>query len=264
MLFLRIVVFIIFVGLSTFSIAQKATYIANSGVFVEVGNTKILIDALFTNGLRRFSTPNDSKLAAMTTGKSPYNNLSLALITHAHQDHCDPSQLSKLLLNQKTLNCLTTPQVLDSIEAVMDDYESIHDRTLTFPISRGWRTYSKEGLSIKAAYARHAGKINAKVQDIIFIADMEGKKVLHLGDADMDPNRFDELKLQYEDLDIAFVPFWYMTSFYGAEVIHKYIKAKKIIAVHFPLNGSKLSLEKINKFLPEVMVFQNPGQTVSF
>lgn len=252
------------ISLSTLSFAQKATYIANSGVFVEVGESKILIDAFFTNGRGKFATPISTQLDAMIAGKSPYNNLSLALMTHAHPDHLSGALVAKLLTTQKKLKCLTTPQGLDSIAVTMDDFESIHDRTLTFPISRTWKYYNQTGLTVKTAYAKHPGRSNARVQDLIFVITIDGKKILHLGDADMNSDRFDELKLQYESVDIAFVPFWYMTSFYGAEVVRKYVNAKKIIAVHFPENGSEQSIAKIKQFLPDATVFQNPGQVVSF
>lgn len=253
-----------FLLLSFTILAQKATYIANSGVLVQVGNTKILIDAFFTDGKGRFMTPESSLLDAMVAERPPYNNLALALATHAHPDHFSPQQIGKLLFTNKKLNCLTTPQVVDSIEAVMDNFESIHDRTLTFPISRTWKTYNQESLGVKAAYARHAGKANAKIQDLIFLVNINGKKVLHLGDADMDPDRFDELNLNFEDIDIAFVPFWYMTSFYGAEILRQHIPAKKIVAVHIPENYSQASLDKIKKFVPDAVLFETAGQSVTF
>lgn len=250
--------------LSTFSYAQKATYVANSGVLVQVGSSKVLIDGLFTEGYGRFSTPTDSQLDAMVAGQAPYNNLSLSLVTHAHADHLSPQQLAKMLFTQKELKCVSSPQTIDSVTAVMDDFSAVEKRLLAFPTSRTWKSANLDGINLKAAYARHPGKINAKVQDVIFILEMGGKSILHLGDADMDPDRFDELNLHYEEVDVAFVPFWYMSSFYGAELVKKYVKADKIVAVHFPEKGSPDSIAKIKKFIPGAIIFENPGQTVSF
>lgn len=254
--------FFFLLSFSTFG--QKATYIANSGVLIQSGSVKILIDAFFDDGKGRFLTPTSAQLDAMVAERPPYNNLSLALATHAHPDHFSPTQIGKLLFTNKELNCLATPQVVDSIEAVMDNFESIHDRTLTFPISRAWKSYTQEGLSVKAAYARHAGKSNAGVQDLIFLVEVNGKKILHLGDADMDTDRFDELKLDFEEIDIAFVPFWYMTSFYGGEFVRQHIAAKKVVAVHIPDNYNQESLDKIKKFVPNAIIFDQPGQSVTF
>ena len=264
MYYLRIALFSFIVISFNISSAQKATYIANSGVLIESSNTKILIDAFFKDGRNRFLTPGSSQLAAMTSATPPYNNLSLALATHAHPDHFDPELIGKLLISNVKLNCLATPQVVDAIEGVIQDFESIHDRTLTFPISRSWKLYNQEGLNIKAAYAKHAGKANAPIQDLIYIIEVSGKRIMHLGDADMDPDRFDEIKLKYEEVDIAFIPFWYMTSFYGAEIINKYITANKIIAVHVPQNYNQESLDKIHKFVPNAIIFDKPGQSVVF
>ncbi|SMD37064.1 L-ascorbate metabolism protein UlaG, beta-lactamase superfamily [Reichenbachiella faecimaris] len=257
--------FLAFLFIFSFSVfSQKATYIANSGVLIQSGSSKILIDAFFTDGKGRFLTPESAQLDAMVAERPPYNNLSLALATHAHPDHFSPQQIGKLLFTNKKLNCLATPQVVDSIEAVMVNFESIHDRTLTFPLSRSWKTYTQEGLTVKAAYSRHAGKSNAKVQDLIYLIEINGKKILHLGDADMDTDRFEELKLDFEEIDIAFVPFWYMTNFYGAEFVKQHIAAKKVVAVHVPDNYNPQSLAKIKNFLPNAIIFDQPGQSVTF
>lgn len=264
MQYLRSSLLAIFLFLSFSSFSQQATYIANSGVLVQSGNVKILIDAFFTDGKGRFLTPESAQLEAMVAEKEPYNDLSMALATHAHPDHFSPQQIGKLLQIHEKLNCLATPQVVDSIEAVIEDFESIHDRTLTFPISRSWKTYTQEGLSIKAAYARHAGKSNANIQDLIFLIEVNGKKILHLGDADMDTDRFDELKLDLEEIDIAFVPFWYMTNFFGGEFVKQHIAAKKVVAVHIPNNYNPQSLAKIKKYVPDAIIFDEPGQTVTF
>jgi len=249
----------------SFSIlGQKATYIANSGVLIQVGSNKVLIDAFFSDGKGRFMTPEGSQLDAMVNGKPPYNNLSLALATHAHPDHFSPDQIGKLLSVNKKLKLLATPHTVDSIEAAIDNFEVIHDRTLTFPLSRSWKTYSQEGMTVKAAYAKHAGKSNARVQGLIYLVNFNGKKILHLGDADMDTNRFAELKLEYEEVDIAFVPFWYLTNFYGVEFISQNISAKIVVAVHIPENYNQQSLDKIKKFMPQAVLFQNAGQSIFF
>lgn len=250
--------------LSTLSYAQKATFIANSGVLVQVGQSKVLIDGLYTDGRGKFATPTDAQVDAMVNGKVPYNNLSLALVTHVHPEHMNPQKLAQMLFTQKSLKCVSTPQTIDSVKVVMDDFSVVEKRLLAFPTSRTWKTASLEGITIKAAYARHPGKANAKIMDVIFLLTMGDKKVLHLGDADMNPDRFDELNLHYEEVDVAFVPFWYMSSFYGAELVKKYVKADKIVAVHFPEKGSPDSIAKIKKFVPGAIIFDNPGQTVSF
>lgn len=264
MQFLRSTLSAFFLLLSFSISAQKATYIANSGVLIQVGQSKVLIDAFFEDGRGRFLAPKSAQLDAMVAERPPYNNLSLALATHAHPDHFSPSQIGKLLFTHKKLNCLATPQVVDSIEAVMDDFESIHDRTLTFPLSRSWKNYTQQGLTVKAAYARHAGKSNAKIQGLIYLVNFNGKKVLHLGDANMDPDRFEELKLEFEEIDVAFVPFWYLTNFYGAEVVRQHIGAKKVVAVHIPENYSQESLDKIRKFMPDAIIFEKAGQSITF
>lgn len=261
---LKISISALILCLSNFLYAQKATFIANSGVFVQVGSSKVLIDGLFTDGRGRFASPDDSQLDAMVNGKAPYNNLSLALVTHAHPDHLSPQHLAKMLFTQKELKCVSSPQTIDSVRVVMDDFSMVEKRLLAFPTSRSWKSASLDGITLEAAYARHPGKANARVMDVIFVLNMAGKKIIHLGDADMNPDRFDELNLEYDEFDVAFVPFWYLSSFYGGELVNKYIKAKKIVAVHMPDKVNQETIGKIKKFVPQAIIFENPGQTVTF
>lgn len=244
--------------------AQKATYIANSGVLVEFGNSKIIIDALFENGKGRFVTPEDHHINNITAGSAPYNNVKVALFTHSHHDHFDGQLGVELLSVQKNMIMLTTPQVVDTMKSVAADFSSLQKQVIAYPTSGSWKYYDGGNIQIKSAYTRHSGKKHSRSQNLLFLASINGKKILHLGDADMNLDRFKQLKLNTENIDIAFVPFWYMTGLYGVEIINKYINAKKIVAVHVPHTVSDDTIKKMKSFVPGVVIFKDPGQTTSF
>lgn len=244
--------------------AQKATYIANSGVFVRVGEYKIMIDAFFEDGRGRFFVPDQDQLQSMIAGKPPYNNLKVALVTHNHPENVSAEKINELMTAQKKIDCIVTPQAIADMKTTTENFESLASRAVTYPLSSSWKIYNKNGVEVRSAYSKHGGKANAKVQNFIFLITMGGKKILHLGDADMDLARFQELKLHKEGIDIAFVPFWYTTGIYGSEIVKKYINAKKVVAVHFPIAGSTQSLKKTESFVPGTIVFTTPGQSVSF
>lgn len=264
MLFYKPVLFLTVLLLPFSNYAQKATYIANGGVLVEVGNSKVIIDGVFEDGLGKFSTPSESTLNDMIAGNAPYDQLSLVLATHSHPDHISGSRTLELLTAQKTLKLITTPQSIDSIKLVSDDFASVQGQLISYPLSRSYKLYDSPTVRVKSAYTKHGGRANANVQNMIFIISMNGKKILHLGDADMDLERYNALNLSSEEFDIAFVPFWYMTGLYGTEMIKKFIHAKKIVAVRLPENTNQKTIDKIGTYAPSAILFQHEGQNVIF
>jgi len=243
--------------------AQKATYIANEGIMIEYGGAKILIDALFENKKPKFMAPESGVVSKMTTGKSPYHQVDLALVTHAHLDHFSAGLSMKFLKSNPKAQMIITGQAMDSL-LTKPGFSELQSRVTVPPYVRKWHTYSEGSISVKSAYVKHAGKRNAKVQSLLFLITIGDKKILHLGDPDQDLSRFGYLNLVREQVDVVFVPFWYLTNFYGVELVKKYFAPKKIVGIHFPLTGSSKTLSKIKQQAPGAVVFTKTGQVVRF
>ena len=255
---------ILLIILNSSVFAQKATYIANSGVMIQVGSSKVIIDGIFQDNRGKFLSPTYSVLTKIVTGKAPYNDVDLYLITHSDTDHLGKDLGYSLLTTQKSAKLITTSQAVDSMKVAGLTDEDKGNRVITYPFSRSWKFYNGGDIKVKTAFSAHSGRNNKKIQNLIFYMLIGGKRVLHLGDADMDLDRFRALKLYNEKIDIAFVPFWYMTSHYGYELISKYIKADKIVAIHLPDGNSAKYVTKIKQFVPKAIIFQKSGQSTTF
>lgn len=75
----------------------RVTYLANEGVLVEGGGTRILIDALFRDGLDPYARHSRKVQEDLETGRTPFDGISLALATHFHLDHWDAGAISRFL-----------------------------------------------------------------------------------------------------------------------------------------------------------------------
>ncbi|MGL1885936.1 MAG: MBL fold metallo-hydrolase [Reichenbachiella sp.] len=256
---------VLIIALSIESHAQTVTYLGNEGIFIEYQGSKVLIDGLFEDPSARFDYPDNATITKIIDGKAPYNNINALLVTHAHPDHFNPNYSVQMLQNNKTTELIISPQGLDSMNMVSDNVSQIRGRIMVYPWARGWKTTTAGSVTIKSAYTRHAGKSNSKVQNNIFIITIGDKKLLHIGDSKMDVSNFDKLRLIYEDIDIAFVPFWFMTGLYGSEIVNKHIGAKKVVGIHMP-SGDKNSkiISKINTQYPKSKVFQTVGDKITF
>lgn len=245
------------------SFAQKATFIANGGVLIQYQNSKVLIDGLYDADNPKFDAPSSTITKKMIAGTSPYNGIDFLLATHAHTEHFDAAMTAHFLLKNRDAIAVTTRHAADSI-AAFEGSEMIIDQVRQVPFVKTWSTYAKDEAIVRAAYVKHAGKKNAKIQLLMFLVNIGGKKILHIGDAAQDLSRFEYLNLAGEEIDIAFIPFWFMTNIYGVEAVKKYFNPKKVVAIRFPAAGSPSSLAKIKQQAPGTIIFDNPGQSVSF
>src|SRR5512140_678587 len=83
-------------GQSNRNNALEVTYLANEGFMIAMGNTKVLIDALYNS--KHFPSPSEALAAKMIDGISPFDNVDYALVTHDHGDHFDGEIMSRFLL----------------------------------------------------------------------------------------------------------------------------------------------------------------------
>lgn len=82
-----------------------------------------------------------------------------------------------------------------------------------------------------------------------------GKKLLHVGDADTSAEIFEALNLDKEDIDVAFLPAWFLLSDEGAHIVRNQIKPKHIVAVHLGPREPARTSESIRARFPDATAF---------
>ena len=70
------------------------TFLANEGVMLSSGTTKVLIDGLFVKYETGFALPADSTRAALEAARAPFDAVDLILVTHHHGDHFHPAPVA--------------------------------------------------------------------------------------------------------------------------------------------------------------------------
>ncbi len=244
--------------------AQTITYLGNEGVLIQNGESKVLIDGLFDEYNLRFHAPDANLMTKIMTQTAPYNGVDLILVTHAHRDHFNAQIAVDYLMANKSALLVAPPQAIDSMQQYSDSFAKIKDRVNSFPWKKGWRQAAFGDITVRTTYMLHAGKSNKYIQNAIYIVNIGDKQVIHLGDTQMERDHFDNLRLEYEDFDAAIVPFWYLTSVYGASLVNKFMHSKEVIGVHFPVKGFESSISKVQENFPNAVLFNDIGQKVSF
>lgn len=235
------------------------TYIANEGVLIESGDKKVIIDALFDKFYDDYLHPDEALLEKMISGAAPYDDVDLMLSTHIHRDHFAPTMTGRFLKGHPETKLISSAQLAKS---VTDDYaEGKSVGSQMDGIVRDTKIHEREvnGIKVTAFFIYHAGSSNPstrKIENMGYLVNINGTKVLHLGDSDMNPDRFKELDLKSMGVDIAMVPYWYMADEAGISIVNDLIAPKHLIGIHFPKAGSPMALEEIAKNFPKARVFQ--------
>jgi glyoxylase-like metal-dependent hydrolase (beta-lactamase superfamily II) len=64
-------------------------YVANMGVLLSSGDSKVLIDTLFDKTHPSSRTPAPETIESIMKGEQPFKDVDLVLVTHNHPDHFD-------------------------------------------------------------------------------------------------------------------------------------------------------------------------------
>ncbi len=192
---------IIFVLLFTSSLNLFATdltivHVANAGVKISSGDKTVLVDALF-GPHKRFNSLNDENFTQLTM-----QGADVAVTTHTHSDHFGANRVSTFLKkNPKTL-FIGTPQALKQLEGKVETHQLISESLIAFQS----KLFSHHNINIDVLNFPHMDPENhSNTQNYGFLIEVNGWRVLHIGDGDINSERIEGLKLAERNIDVALV-----------------------------------------------------------
>ena len=125
-------------------------------------------------------------------------------------------------------------------------------------------TSNHDGIKVKFLSLRHGSERFRSIQNMGHLIEIGGVKLLHIGDADMTAENFSAFNLSQENIDIAFIPYWFLLSENGRKLVKEQFNPKKIIAVHIPPDEAEQISAQFNKTNPDVVLFTKILEEMSF
>jgi len=252
------------------AVAQEASayYMANEGMLVTQGDTKILFDPLFRDGYGQYLLLPEEMEAALFAGSAPFDGVDAIFVSHYHGDHFSPEDILRLLQTQTEIHLYAPMQAVIMLRTEASDgndavFDRVHPVTLAYqdpPVSM-----EMAGLFIEAVRIPHSGWPTGRldVENIAWRVTLnEQTTVLHLGDADPNDQHFarDAAYWDRTPTHAAFPPYWFLDSNYGQEILRDRIKARRSIGIHVPTTIPADPLQRPFS-LRNQDLFVNPGET---
>jgi ankyrin repeat protein/L-ascorbate metabolism protein UlaG (beta-lactamase superfamily) len=219
--------------------------IANSGVMLAAGETKVLIDALFDSAPSDYRSPDPAVLDAMTKGRPPFDGIDLALVTHNHPDHF-AAPLAARFLEANPGATLLAPE--DAVAEMRREaaWPKIATRVASLDLALGEQAQREiAGVSLAACRTLHSGQKKEPL-NLMYRFCLDGWNVFHEGDADATLDEYRGFGLAEAKIDLALVHFWFPLHPDMAKLLQEVIEPAHIGLTHLPIRLESDAPSKID------------------
>lgn len=248
----------------------QITYVCNAGILVQYKGKKILIDGLCNSIVPAFINPTDKTIKEIISGIPPFDNIDIMLFTHYHTDHFEAGNTAATIKNQPNITMVSTAKTVSMIKPLISSYGNNQTLVLS-PTVHTSEYITINSIHIRAISLIHDGKDYRDVQNLAYLIEIEGKKILHVGDAKALDENFKDLDLIREDIDLLLAPFPYVGLPSGRKVIKNFIQPKKVGIIHLPykdkdtdgwIDATKRSFERVKNDFVETIFFEELGASI--
>lgn len=206
-------------------------YLANAAVLIR-GTHTVLIDGPFTEGVNPYPKFAEETLERARKAEPPFDEVDWVLVTHAHADHGDARAIAELLETNLAARLVSTHAVVERVQAAAAGKAGFGDRLVVVEPAEDEPIVVNEQAPRIEALALHHGR-QRSVQNLGFLVDIDGVRVLHAGDAEVVFSDIEPLRLSERDIDVALLPTWYARNHRYRPVLDA-VGARRVLLMHFP------------------------------
>jgi glyoxylase-like metal-dependent hydrolase (beta-lactamase superfamily II) len=169
-------------------------HVANAGVKITSGDKVALIDALF-GPHKRFSFLTDQEFELLSK-----QGANLALTTHAHSDHFHPKQTTAFLKDNDQALFVSTPQAIKHLDKLTSSANVLS------PELSGYQSeqFTHDGINVSVLSFPHMSP-QTSTENYAYLVEINGWKVLHVGDADINSEVIEAHQLADKNIDILLI-----------------------------------------------------------
>lgn len=108
----------------------EITYIGSSGYLIVSGNSKVMLDGVFDNFVKKFEVivPTEDTRNMIGNGVEPFDSIDIFLVTHSHKGHYDRELLTRAIISNPNSRVVTNKAVYLDLKDNVDEFESFKER----------------------------------------------------------------------------------------------------------------------------------------
>lgn len=235
-------------------------FLGNEGFAIEARGQAVLIDALQVVGRAdRAELPADV-YDRMLRRRPPFETVPLVLASHSHGDHFDPATTLAFLKRHPETTLASSKAVLSAFRAAAPEAAALGDRL---------RELDVPGATLEVGRARVSGFALPHIapqmypeQVVAHVVEVGGKRILHLGDAELADDDLAALELRARRIDVAIVPYWAFTREGARERFARLIAARRVVAMRLPAVVSEEVRRKVRQAAPGAVILARPMASI--
>jgi L-ascorbate metabolism protein UlaG (beta-lactamase superfamily) len=210
--------------------ALEVTYLANEGFMIAGGGRKLLIDALFRESDGNYAAPSPATRESLEQAREPFADVDAVFATHYHYDHFEAEAVAAHLTNNPQAFFFSTNQAADKLKAT-GKFDAVKTRVVAALPKEGERFQSgHRGIHVQLLNIHHGR--SRPVENLGFIVEIAGKRVLHIGDSEAEAAVFQKYEVVKDRIDVAFLPFWYFLNDDHKRAVREQIQPRHIVVMH--------------------------------
>jgi L-ascorbate metabolism protein UlaG (beta-lactamase superfamily) len=241
------------------------TQLANEGVIVSDGETRIMIDGMVVEPYSVYGGLPAEAATLFEEASGAFAQIDLALASHRHHDHNQPRFACQFMEQSAGTIFVSSSQVLGLMREKCRQLVTTSPRLKQIDPQYGDpHRFTQGGANVTVFPLSHGTRKYAKIQNYGHLIELGGMTVLHIGDAAMDPADFERAGLGQLEIDVVLIPFWYFQPGPGASVIGQYMDAPVKIAVHIPPGEMEEIRTYMDEEYPRVIILESPLNEVRF
>lgn len=230
----RLLILSLFFFLTSVAAAEEVQirYLGNEGFLITASGQKVLIDALYGEGIDGYPVVPRKIRKKAEEAKEDFALVDLVLASHYHGDHFDPGAVARHLEANERARFLSTRR---ATERVIAQNPALRPRVRAFWPEVGEKLdYVYGGIRVTAMRMYHG---ETPAQNLGWMIEIGGLKVIHLGDTEDTLKQMRPLELQSEEIDVALVPCWYFDTPRWQPALRA-LGARHRVAMHLAVPGA--------------------------
>ena len=241
------------------------TKLANAGVVIADGETRVMIDGMVVEPYSVYGSLPPEAIPSFNQALAEFASIDIALVSHRHHEHNQPEFACGFMQASRSTVLYTSGQVIGLMREKCRQFMTTSPRVHEIDPQYGApRVIEAPGLKVTVFPLSHGTRKDARIQNFGHLVEMGGTSVLHVGDAAMNPEDFERAGLGQRKVDVALIPFLYFQPGPGEELVRRYLDATLKIAVHIPPSEVQEVKAYMAESYPRVMVFERPLDRIRF